>query len=213
MLGALIGAGLSLAGSIAGGIKSAKAAREQQRLINEQRAKNEAYFNKDYYQDWQDRSENQSAMERVRQTMQRCNAAIDQQAAVTGATPEATIAAKEQNTDAVVQAAQAIQAGESARKDAAQAQYRAREDAINQQQMQQQQMSEQGTANFANGALQSAAIIANSAIGGTKQTAPKLQTLQPSGVPQVDVPANAATKMQQEVAKSLETNFTKPKTL
>ena len=202
MIGALIGAGLSLAGSIAGGIKSAKAAREQQRLINEQRAKNEAYFNKDYYADWQDRSENQAAMERVRQTMQRRNAAIDQQAAVTGATPEATIAAKEQNVDAVVQAAQAMQARESARKDAAQAQYRAREDAINQQQMQQQQMSEQGTANFA-----------NSAIGGTKQTAPKLQTLQPSGVPQVDVPANAATKMQQEVAKSLETNFTKPKTL
>ena len=212
MIGALIGAGLSLAGSIAGGIKSAKAAREQQRLINEQRAKNEAYFNKDYYADWQDRSENQAAMERVRQTMQRRNAAIDQQAAVTGATPEATIAAKEQNVDAVVQAAQAMQARESARKDAAQAQYRAREDAINQQQMQQQQMSEQGTANFANSALQSAAI-ANSAIGGTKQTAPKLQTLQPSGVPQVDVPANAATKMQQEVAKSLETNFTKPKTL
>ena len=213
MLGALIGAGLSLAGSIAGGIKSAKAAREQQRLINEQRAKNEAYFNKDYYQDWQDRSENQAAMERVRQTMQRRNAAIDQQSAVTGATPEATIAAKEQNTDAVVQAAQAMQAGESARKDAAQAQYRAREDAINQQQMQQQQMSEQGTANFANGALQSAAIMANSAIGGTKQTDLKLQTLQPSGVPQVDVPANAATKMQQEVAKSLETNFSKPKTI
>ena len=141
MLGALIGAGLSLAGSIAGGIKSAKAAREQQRLIDEQRAKTEAYFNKDYYADWQDRSENQAAMERVRQTMQRRNAAIDQQAAVTGATPEATIAAKEQNTDAVVQAAQAIQASESARKDAAQAQYREREDAINQQQMQQQQMS------------------------------------------------------------------------
>ena len=45
------------------------------------------------------------------------------------------------------------------------------------------------------------------------QAQTKLQTLQPSGVPQVDVPANAVTKMKQEVAKSLETNFTKPKTI
>lgn len=198
MIGALIGAGLSLAGSIAGGIKSAKAAREQQKQIDEQRARNEAYYNKNYYQDYMDRSDVQAAMERVRSTMQRSNRMAQQQAAVTGATPESVIAQQQANNEAVVNAAQAIQAGDAANKARVEENYLNREASIDNQQMQQQQMTEQGTANFAQSALQSAGMIANSAIGGnTKPSASQVQDF--------------GAKKAAENLKKLETNFTFPK--
>ena len=43
MIGAILGTAAGLASGIFGGIKSAKAAKEQNRLINEQEAKNEAW--------------------------------------------------------------------------------------------------------------------------------------------------------------------------
>lgn len=93
----LIGAGISLASGIAGGIKSAKAARKQEELINKQEAKNEAWYNRNYYQNYLDSSESRAAIKRVEDTMKKRNQEAQATAAVTGATPEAVIAQQENN--------------------------------------------------------------------------------------------------------------------
>lgn len=91
----LIGAGIGLAGGIAGGIKSANAARKQQQLISEQEAKNEAWYNRNYYQNYLDSSEARAAIKRVEDTMKKRNQEAQATAAVTGATPESVMAQQE----------------------------------------------------------------------------------------------------------------------
>ncbi len=88
----LIGGAIGLGSSIAGGIKSAKAAREQQKLINQQKSQNDAWYNRQYYQNYLDSSEAQSAMKRVEDTLRRRNQQAQAQAAVTGGTQESVIA-------------------------------------------------------------------------------------------------------------------------
>ena len=145
---------------------TAKASRQQQRLIDEQNRKNEIWFNNEYYKDYMDRSDAQAAMERVRQTMQRQNNRVDQQAAVTGATPESVIAQKEANAGVVTDAAAAMQANASAHQDKVMDAYKAKQDSLAGQQQQQYQLSEAGYANLANTGFSTAANMAASAISG-----------------------------------------------
>lgn len=166
MIGALIGAGMGLVSGITGAVKSAKAARQQQQLIDEQNRKNDIWFNNEYYKDYMDRSDVQAAMERVRQTMQRQNQRVEQQAAVTGATPESVIAQKEANAGVITDAAAAMQANASAHQDKVMDAYRAKQDSLAGQQQQQYQLSEQGYANLANTGFNTAANMAASAISG-----------------------------------------------
>ena len=99
MLGAILGTAAGLASGIFGGIKSAKAAREQQRLINEQEAKNEAWYNRNYYQNYMDSAEAQAAMKRVENTLKKQTQEARATAAVTGETPEAAIAQQQANNE------------------------------------------------------------------------------------------------------------------
>ena len=157
---------MGLVSGITGAVKSAKAARQQQQLIDEQNRKNDIWFTNEYYKDYMDRSDVQAAMERVRQTMQRQNNRVDQQAAVTGATPESVIAQKEANAGVVTDAAAAMQANASAHQDKVMDAYRAKQDSLAGQQQQQYQLSEAGYANLANTGFSTAANMAASAISG-----------------------------------------------
>lgn len=168
-IGSLIGAGMGLVSGITGAVKSAKAARQQQQLIDEQNRKNDIWFNNEYYKDYMDRSDVQAAMERVRQTMQRQNNRVDQQAAVTGATPESVIAQKEANPGVITDTAAAIQANASAHQDRVMDAYKARQDNLAGQQQQQYQLSEQGYANLANTGFNTASNMAASAISGANK--------------------------------------------
>lgn len=91
----LVGAGAGLVSGLFGGRKSAKAARRQQQLINQQEAKNEAWYNRNYYQNYLDSSEARAAIKRVEDTMKRRNQQAQATAAITGATPEAVLAQQE----------------------------------------------------------------------------------------------------------------------
>lgn len=92
MIGAAIGLATSITGGIMGASKASKAAKAQQQLINDQRAKNEAWYNRNYYQNYLDSSEARSAMKRVEETMRRRNQEAQATAAVTGGTQEAILA-------------------------------------------------------------------------------------------------------------------------
>lgn len=166
MIGALVGAGLGLAKSIFGGIKSAKSRRKQDRLLKEQQAKNDALFNKQYYQDYMGRSDVQAAMNRVRDTMKRSNERAAAMSAVTGATPEAELAQKEASAKVVSDTASAIQANADANKDAAMARYQAQDNAITNAKIGQNQQAEAGMSNFADQALAGGSAIATTALQG-----------------------------------------------
>jgi len=69
MIGTAIGIGASLIGGVMGASKAAKAANAQQQMLNQQRNKNEAWYNRNYYQNYLDSKEAQAAIKRVEDTL------------------------------------------------------------------------------------------------------------------------------------------------
>ena len=161
ILSAITG-GLGLAQSVYGGIKASKEAKRQRKIIGQEQAKNEAWYNKNYHQDYMDRADAKSQMNRVRDFMDRRNKQAEALAAVTGATPEAVLAQKEQSNDALAQTAGNIAQNADAYKDQVQARYDDKANALTQAQLGQSQMSEQGAANMAAGGIN----MMGSALGG-----------------------------------------------
>lgn len=113
---AILGTVGGLASGIFGGIKSAKAAKEQQRLIDEQESKNNAWYNRNYYQNYMDSTEAQAAMKRVENTLKKQNQEARATAVVTGATPEAAIAQQQANNEILDETATGLAAQATARK-------------------------------------------------------------------------------------------------
>lgn len=113
---AILGTVGGLASGIFGGIKSAKAAKEQQRLIDEQESKNNAWYNRNYYQNYMDSAEAQAAMKRVENTLKKQNQEARATAVVTGATPEAAIAQQQANNEILDETATSLAAQATARK-------------------------------------------------------------------------------------------------
>lgn len=147
----LLGGALSLAGGIAGGIKARKARREQERLISQRQQRNLDLYNRDYYQDYMNRSDAQAVMKRVTDTMRRRNNNINQTAAISGATPEAVAAQKAANNQIVTGTASALQSNADAYKARVQANYDAKEDALTNAALGQAVQTEQGyTGNMQN---------------------------------------------------------------
>jgi hypothetical protein len=94
MLPLIAGAAFSIGSAIYGGIKSARARKAQQNLINEQNRKNEEWYNKNYYSDYMQNADVQSGLSMLRDQL-RLN--TRQQAgalAMRGGTDEARLAAQ-----------------------------------------------------------------------------------------------------------------------
>lgn len=144
MIGTLIGAGLGLASGIAGGIKSAKAAREQQELINQQKAQNDAWYNKMYYQNYMDSKEAQTAMKRVEDTLRKRNQDAQAQAAVTGGTQEAVLAQQANDQQLVGDVVEGLASKSDELKRQADYMKQANDNALMQQQIAQLQANEAG---------------------------------------------------------------------
>lgn len=143
ILGA-IGLGTGLLGGIMGGIKSSKAAKAQQKAIDQQRAKNDAWYNRNYYQNYLDSKEAQSAIKRVEDTMRRRKQEAQATAAVTGGTQEAVLAQEENDQKLMGDVVGNLATRGDAIKRQVDAQNQANENAITQQQIAQYQMNESG---------------------------------------------------------------------
>lgn len=75
MIGALIGAGLSAAGSIWGGIQSAKAARQARQRVERAKKENDSWFNREYYEDPTKRASALAVLNRTEDNILRRNRA------------------------------------------------------------------------------------------------------------------------------------------
>lgn len=153
MIGAILGAVGGLASGIAGGIKSAKAAKEQQRLIDEQERKNDAWYNRNYYQNYMDSTEAQAAMKRVENTLKKRNQEARATAAVMGATPEAAVAQQQANNEILDETATGLAAQATARKAQVDAINQQNENNITQARLGQSQIKEQGNAQLMDNGL------------------------------------------------------------
>lgn len=130
MIGALLGAGLKVAGSIYGGYKSAQAAKKAQAQVAQQQADNEAWYNRRYNEDATQRADAQRMITMVKDDIRQRNRAAAGTAAVMGGTTESVGAAKEANNKALADVTGQIVAAGEARKDAIEGQYLARKDAL-----------------------------------------------------------------------------------
>lgn len=142
-----------LASGIFGGIKSAKAAREQQRLINEQESKNNAWYNRNYYQNYMESSEAQAAMKRVENTLKKQNQEARATAAVMGSTPEAAVAQQQANNEILDNTATGLVAQATQRKTQVDAANQQNQNAILNARLGQSQMNEQGGAQLMSNGL------------------------------------------------------------
>lgn len=153
MIGAILGAVGGLASGIFGGIKSAKAAREQQRLINEQESKNNAWYNRNYYQNYMESAEAQAAMKRVENTLKKQNQEARATAAVMGSTPEAAVAQQQANNEILDNTATGLAAQATQRKTQVDAANQHNQNAILNARLGQSQMNEQGGAQLMSNGL------------------------------------------------------------
>lgn len=153
MIGAILGAVGGLASGIFGGIKSAKAAREQQRLINEQESRNNAWYNRNYYQNYMESAEAQAAMKRVENTLKKQNQEARATAAVMGSTPEAAVAQQQANNEILDNTATGLAAQATQRKTQVDAANQQNQNAILNARLGQSQMNEQGGAQLMSNGL------------------------------------------------------------
>ena len=152
MLG-LIGAGIGLASGIFGGIKSAKEAKKQQALINEQEKKNNEWYNRNYYQNYMDTTEAQAAMKRVENTLRRQNEQARATQTVMGGTPELAVAQQQANDEVLADTATGLAAQSTARKANVDAINMQNQNNITQQRIGQSQATEAGNANLMSSGL------------------------------------------------------------
>lgn len=153
MIGAILGAVGGLASGVFGGIKSAKAAREQQRLINEQESKNNAWYNRNYYQNYMESAEAQAAMKRVENTLKKQNQEARATASVMGSTPEAAVAQQQANNEILDNTATGLAAQATQRKMQVDAANQQNQNAILNARLGQSRMNEQGGAQLMSNGL------------------------------------------------------------
>lgn len=149
----LISAAIGLGSAIYGGIKSAKAKKEQKRNIADQQAREDAYYNNEYYKDYMDSTMARSALKRVQNTMERVNRESRANSVLTGATPEMQVAQQQAANKTISDAVENLAARGDARRDSIAAQHQARLSGIDQQKIQQSQMDEAGAAQVANNGI------------------------------------------------------------
>ena len=120
----------SVAGNIIGGIATANIAKKQQAALNGEKAYSESLFNKEYYQDVLDRSENKSMLRELQNNQKQNRVQAQRTAAITGATPEAAVMQQKNDANVYASTVNRMAGLASQRKDQALAGYNARRSAL-----------------------------------------------------------------------------------
>lgn len=148
--GLVIGsAALSLGSSIFGGAKAAAAQREANRLLEQQKRENEAWYKRRYNEDYTQTAEAQNMIRMAREAGEKQYRRAEGAAAVAGGTDEALAQAKEAGNEMVANATANIAAQGTQRKDNIEQTYRQTDAALTGQQIQALQGKAQAISNAA----------------------------------------------------------------
>lgn len=174
MIGTLIGAGLGLASSIAGGIANRKARKKQEQMLAQQQRDNQAWYDRKYNEDPTKRADTVRLLTQMQEQIKNRNRAAKGRQAVMGGTEDSTTAVKEANNKTIADTTSQIVAANEARKDAIEQQYMNRKNQLQNQQMGIEAEKSADTANVAAGVAGTAAnIAATLGSGGGSSKAPK----------------------------------------
>ncbi len=160
-IGSAIGAGLGAFGSIFGGIAASRAMKKAKRKIEGQRSRNEDWYNRRYNEDATQRASAQAVLSRTEDAIRNRNRAAAGAQAVMGGSAESVAADKAAGSEALASAATNIAVSGEARKDAIEAQYQQKDEAL-EQQLTNMEVNRAGqTAQAIQGVAQAGAKIAN----------------------------------------------------
>ena len=161
MWGALIGAGLSLASSIAGNISNRKKKKKQEEMLKKQKADNQAWYDRRYNEDPTKRADTIRLLTLMQEQIRDRNRAAKGRQAVMGGTEDSTTAVKEANNKALADTTSQIVAANDSRKDNIEQQYQQNKRNIENSQMQMMADRASNTANTVAGVAATASNIAN----------------------------------------------------
>ena len=140
MIGSLIGAGISAAGGILGGLSASKAIKKYRQGLQRQAKENEDWYDRNYNADATQRADAQRILQMTADRLKQRNKAAQGRAAVMGASGERVATEQEANAQAMADAAAQVAVQGERRKDAVQERYLQRkqqvDDALNQANMQ-----------------------------------------------------------------------------
>lgn len=175
MIGTLIGAGLGLASSIAGGIANRKARKKQEQMLAQQQRDNQAWYDRKYNEDPTKRADTVRLLTQMQEQIKNRNRAAKGRQAVMGGAEDSTTAVKEANNKTLADTTSQIVSANESRKDAIEQQYQQNKRSIQGQQMQMEAEKSADTANVVAGAAGTAANIAATLLdsGGGSSKAPK----------------------------------------
>lgn len=185
MIGALIGAGLGLASSIAGGIANRNSRRKQEQMLAQQQRENQAWYDRRYNEDPTKRADTVRLLTQMQEQIKNRNRSAKGRQAVMGGTEDSTTAVKEENNKTLADTTSQIVAANEARKDAIEQQYQQNKRSIQGQQMQMEAEKSADTANVVAGAAGTAANIAatlDAGMGGAKKAQNMNLTQQTNGI-------------------------------
>lgn len=200
----LIGAGVGLASSLYGAHKDATSAKEQEKELARQRAANEAWYNRNYYQDYLNTVEAQNALKRVRNAWDERTREARARQAITGGTPEQAQAVAEAGGEAMGETIGNLAAQGQQNKAAIDAQKLAMDMNLSQQAA---QIAENRQAAAQQLMAGGASMITSSLQGmtkGAKGVAPKVDTT-PMGIPTQDTKIELPNEVQKLDIPSLVT--------
>lgn len=152
----VIGAAVGAAGSIYGGLSASRAMKKVKRNIEEQRKKNQDWYDRRYNEDATQRADAQRILTMTEESIKNRNKQAAGTQAVMGGTEESVAAAKAANNQALADATSQI-ANADARKDAIEQQYLQKDD----QYVQQLNAIEQGKAQAVSQAVQGVTGVAS----------------------------------------------------
>ena len=133
MIGSLIGTGLSAISSIFGGLQASKAMKKYKSNVEAQQKKNEDWYNRRYNEDATQRADAQRILTQTEEAIKNRNRQAAGTQAVAGGTEESVAATKAANAQALADATAQIAVNGDKRKDAIEAQYQAKDDALQEQ--------------------------------------------------------------------------------
>lgn len=205
MIGALIGAGLGLASSIAGGIANRKARKKQEQLLAQQQRDNQAWYERKYNEDPTKRADTVRLLTQMQEQIKNRNRAAKGRQAVMGGTEDSTTAVKEANNKTLADTTSQIVAANEARKDAIEQQYMNRKNQLQNQQMGIEAEKSADTANVADGVAGTAANIAatiDSGSGNNKNPKrPDVEMPTEADMAKLDAKVGAVPTQQQVVSE------------
>ena len=161
MIGAAIGAGLSAVGAIAGGISRSKAIEKERELLAKKEAEERDWYNRRYNEDATARADAQRAITMTEEAIKKRNRAAQGAAAVMGGSQDAAIAVQQANAAAMADTASAIAAAGEQRKDAIEAQHRAKQDTFDAARMELERGRANAVAAATQGVMSAGANIAS----------------------------------------------------